>query len=62
MVITECAGFPKAKHDDLVDTVTQALKFLRTTGMLTRGAERTSELADSVAFKGNSGDKPLYPV
>jgi predicted phage terminase large subunit-like protein len=62
MVITECSGFPKAKNDDLVDTVTQALRFLRDTGMLMRGSERTAELADSLAFKGNSGDKPLYPV
>jgi predicted phage terminase large subunit-like protein len=62
MVITECASFPKAKNDDLVDTVTQALRFLRTTGMLMRGSERTAELSDSLAFKGNAGDKPLYPV
>ena len=62
MVITECASFPKAKNDDLVDTVTQALRFLRTTGMLMRGSERTAELSDSLAFKGNSGDTPLYPV
>jgi predicted phage terminase large subunit-like protein len=62
MVVTECAAFPKAKNDDLVDTVTQALRFLRTTGMLTRGSERTAELAESLAFKDNSGDKPLYPV
>lgn len=62
MTITQCASFPKGKHDDIVDTVTMALKFLRTAGMLTRGEERTAELADSLAFKGNSGDKPLYPV
>lgn len=62
MVITECASFPKGKNDDLTDTVTQALRFLRTTGMLTRGSERTADLADSLTFKGNSGDTPLYPV
>jgi predicted phage terminase large subunit-like protein len=62
MVVTQCASFPKGKHDDLVDTVTQALRFLRVTGMISRGEERTSELAESIAFKGNSGDKPLYPV
>jgi phage terminase large subunit-like protein len=62
MVITECASFPKAKHDDLVDCVVYAMQFLRKTGMLMRGSERTAELSDSVAFKGNSGDKPLYPV
>jgi predicted phage terminase large subunit-like protein len=62
MVITECASFPKGRNDDLVDTVTQALRFLRTTGMLTRGSERTAELSDSLAFRGNLSDKPLYPV
>jgi len=62
MVITECASFPKGKNDDLTDTVTQALRFMRTTGMLTRGSERTAELSDSLTFKGNSGDKPLYPI
>jgi predicted phage terminase large subunit-like protein len=62
MVVTECASFPKAKNDDLVDTVTQALRFLRATGMLTRGSERTAQLSDSLAFNGNSGDTPLYPV
>lgn len=62
MVITECASFPKGRHDDLVDTVTQALRYFRTTGMLMRGVERTADLADSLAFNGNSGDKPLYPV
>jgi predicted phage terminase large subunit-like protein len=62
MVVSECASFPKAKHDDLVDTVTQALKFLRMTGVITRGEERTAGLAESLAFKGNSDDKPLYPV
>jgi predicted phage terminase large subunit-like protein len=62
MVITECSSFPKGKNDDMVDTVTMALRYFRTTGMLMRGSERTAELADSLAFKGNSDDKPLYPV
>lgn len=61
MVVTECASFPKGKHDDIVDTVTQALRFLRVTGMLSRGEERTAELAEEALFKGNSGEKPLYP-
>jgi predicted phage terminase large subunit-like protein len=62
MVITQCAGFPKAKHDDIVDTVTMALRYLRDIGMISRSAERLAELADSLSFKGNAGDKPLYPV
>lgn len=62
MVITQCASFPKGKHDDIVDTVTQALRFLRTTGMISRGEERTAELAENALFKGNIGEIPLYPV
>lgn len=62
MAVSQCASFPKGKHDDVVDTVTQALKFLRVAGMISRGEERTAELAESLAFKGNSEDKPLYPV
>jgi predicted phage terminase large subunit-like protein len=62
MVITDCSSFPKGKHDDIVDTVTMALRYLRNTGMITRGAERTAETAESMRFKGNAGDKPLYPV
>lgn len=62
MVVTQCASFPKAKHDDLVDTVTAALTFLRATGMIKRAEERTSELSESLTFKGNAGEKPLYPV
>jgi predicted phage terminase large subunit-like protein len=62
MVITQCGQFPKGKHDDVVDTVTMALRYLRNTGMITRGAERTAETAESMRFAGNAGDKPLYPV
>lgn len=62
MVVTDCSQFPKGKHDDIVDTVTMALRYLRNTGMITRGAERTAETAEAIRFKGNAGDKPLYPV
>jgi len=62
MVVTECASFPKGKNDDLVDCVVYAMRYFRDTGMLLRGSERTAELSDSLAFKGNSGDTPLYPV
>jgi predicted phage terminase large subunit-like protein len=62
MVITDCSQFPKGKHDDIVDTVTMALRYLRNTGIITRGAERTAETAEAIRFKGNAGEKPLYPV
>lgn len=62
VVITECEQFPKAKHDDLVDTVTSAVRHLRKLGLLIRGPERTAEMAESMAFKGNKRDAPLYPA
>ena len=62
MVITQCAQFPKGQHDDLVDTVTQALRFLRATGMIQRGVERTHELSESSKGWNTSSSQPLYPV
>lgn len=61
-VISQSEYFPKGKHDDLHDTVTQALSWLRASGMIQRGIERTSELAESKQFRGNKGAEPLYPV
>jgi hypothetical protein len=59
--IDQCAAFPKAKHDDLVDTATQALKHLRTTGMLQRADEINSDLERSMTHHG-AEPAPLYPI
>jgi phage terminase large subunit-like protein len=56
MVITQVATFPKGKHDDLVDTVSQAIRHLRDIGLLTRSAER---LADIEHMKHDFGKPPL---
>jgi hypothetical protein len=61
MVVTEVESFPKGRHDDLVDTVSQAINFMRRSGMIQRGAERTFELSESQRFAGNTGNTPLYP-
>ena len=61
MVVTEVESFPKGIHDDLVDTVSQAINFMRRSGMIQRGAERTFELSESQRFAGNTGNTPLYP-
>jgi predicted phage terminase large subunit-like protein len=61
MVITQCAQFPRAKHDDLCDTTSQALKHLRDTGILLRHQEYTAELDHSRAHRG-ALPPPLYPV
>lgn len=62
MVITQVGTFPKGKHDDLVDTVSMAVRHLRDTGAILRGDEYRSEISDSLAFKGNKQWEPLYPV
>jgi predicted phage terminase large subunit-like protein len=59
MVIRQTSSFPRGKHDDLVDTVSMALKHLRDVGMLTRAAERMAEIESDKQFHGN-GDVPLY--
>jgi predicted phage terminase large subunit-like protein len=60
MVMTEMASFPRAPHDDLVDSCTQALKHLRDNGLLIHGAEMAADLGEQLALKPNN--KPLYPA
>ena len=40
MVINECAAFPKGRYDDLVDSTTQAIYWLRSNGFLERREEQ----------------------
>lgn len=47
-VINQCAVFPLAKHDDLTDSVTGAVKHLRDTGLLEFEEDiRAAQLADA---------------
>ena len=62
MVINQVGQFPKGKHDDLVDTVSMAMRHLRDTGVLIRSDEWSSEMEDSLRFTGNKGWEPLYPA
>lgn len=59
-VINQAAQFPRGKHDDLVDTVSMALKHLREIGLLVRGAEWTADLDQGRMHKG-APPQPLYP-
>jgi predicted phage terminase large subunit-like protein len=61
MTIQQCASFPKGKHDDLVDTVSQALKYFRTTGMLQRTQEVQDDLHSLMQHHG-AAPAPLYPI
>jgi len=58
-VITQSASFPKAKHDDLVDTVSMALRYLRKTGMIARPEEVQYDRNQEMQHRGKP-PPPLY--
>jgi predicted phage terminase large subunit-like protein len=60
MTITQVGQFPRGKHDDIVDTVSQAVRHLRDIGMLPRSAARAAEIAAAIRYPGGM-DTPLYP-
>ena len=59
-VITQAESFPKASHDDLVDSTTQALKYLRETGLLRRADEMAADA--SAALRHKRPTKAVYDV
>jgi len=61
MVIRQVGSFPRGKHDDLVDCVSYALRWLRDSGMLTRAKERLYEIEESMIYRGPA-PQPLYPA
>ena len=62
LVIGECEVFPKGAHDDLVDTVTQALWFLRKSGVALLGDERGGDLRQRARPPGERQSEPIYDV
>jgi predicted phage terminase large subunit-like protein len=60
-VITQVSTFPKGKHDDLVDTVSMALRHLREIGLLVRGDEFTADLEGKMHHTG-SPPPSLYGI
>lgn len=57
-VVTQMGTFPKAAHDDLTDTVTAGLKYLRDCGLLKRKDEHARDVTDAMTFRGR--EQPLY--
>jgi hypothetical protein len=53
--------FPRGAHDDLVDSMTQALLHLRTVGFAQKPTEINAEKTDLLMYKPHN-TKPLYPV
>jgi len=60
-VISQCMRFPKAKHDDLVDTVSMAMRYLRRSGFILRTDEVAQDYEDSRHHMGRAPE-PLYGV
>ena len=51
------------KHDDLVDSTTQALNWLRTNGLIKRRDEHKREIYEAIPKAGESyADAPPYDV
>jgi predicted phage terminase large subunit-like protein len=62
MVIAQVGTFPKGKHDDLVDTVSQSIRHLRDLNLLARAPELIHEVEENMAFKSQKEESPLYPI
>lgn len=58
-VIDQCAIFPRGAHDDLVDTVTQLLRYLRDRNFLVTKQETLVERFGAAQYR--SRPQPLYP-
>lgn len=60
MVIDEMCTFPKSKHDDLTDSATQAIKYLRENGLAKTDLEQQEAQLSNVRHRGQV--KALYPA
>lgn len=60
MVINQCAIFPKSKHDDLVDTTSQAIRWFRDMGFLKMREELIMASDEEMSYPKRL--MPLYPV
>jgi phage terminase large subunit-like protein len=61
LLITQACVFPKGKRDDLVDSMTQALRYLRDCGMAFNDEEVVAEENERVTHRPRPR-KALYPV
>jgi len=59
-VIDEVSIFPHGAHDDLVDSTSMAVRYLRDNGFMIREQEQYSDEEAEIVYKGR--ESPLYPV
>lgn len=57
-VVDQMSTFPKAAHDDLTDTATMGVRYLRDIGLLLRSEEHDRNVEDMGMWRGRQ--KPLY--
>jgi predicted phage terminase large subunit-like protein len=55
-VITQMATFPKSALDDLTDTATMGIKYLRDTGLLLRKEEQARETTEALTHRSREPD------
>jgi len=60
LVIQQCASFPKGRHDDLVDALSQGVRHLRDMGLMVRSPEREAEVEEGMRHVAPL--QPLYPA
>lgn len=60
-VIRQVMSFPKGKNDDLVDTVSMALRYLREIGVLVRSPEVEAQVEESLRYPDRHATQALYP-
>ncbi len=60
MLVKQVTGFPKAKHDDLVDCISCGVKYLRDHGLIVRREERDIDLNRRMTHTGHK--QPLYDI
>jgi predicted phage terminase large subunit-like protein len=58
-VIDQCAIFPNGSHDDLVDSTTMALRFLRDNGLAARREESEFDQEEELKYRPRA--RALYP-
>jgi predicted phage terminase large subunit-like protein len=61
-VIRQCSVFPKGSHDDLVDSTSQAIRYLRDQGFALQRAEYSVEAANELSYDGRMALPSLYGI